>query len=53
MSEGGVATPLTVRGGRYDEFVYRKTKTRTPASGAVVVLKDAKALFIPFIDIPK
>ncbi|MCA9359336.1 hypothetical protein KC926_03980 [Candidatus Kaiserbacteria bacterium] len=35
--------PLTARGGRFDEFVYRTTRTRTPAAGAVVVLKNSKA----------
>ncbi len=35
--------PLSVRGGRYDEYVYRATRTRTPAVGAVVVLKNSKA----------
>lgn len=40
-AEGGT-TPLSVRGGRYDELVYRKTKSRTSASGAVIVLKGAK-----------
>ena len=34
---------LAIRGGRFDEFVYRMTKTRTPAVGAVVTLKHAKA----------
>ncbi|MCA9355400.1 hypothetical protein KC865_02505 [Candidatus Kaiserbacteria bacterium] len=36
-------TPVTARGGRFDEFVYRTTRTRTPAVGAVVVLKNSKA----------
>lgn len=35
-------TPITVRGGRFDEFVYRTTRTRTPAVGAVVTLKNSK-----------
>lgn len=35
-------SPLSVRGGRFDELVYRKTKLRRPASGAVVLLKGAK-----------
>ncbi|MCA9362662.1 hypothetical protein KC906_04755 [Candidatus Kaiserbacteria bacterium] len=35
--------PITARGGRFDEFVYRTTRTRTPAVGAVVILKDSKA----------
>ncbi|MFW6210215.1 MAG: His/Gly/Thr/Pro-type tRNA ligase C-terminal domain-containing protein, partial [Patescibacteria group bacterium] len=37
------APPLIIRGGRFDEFVYRMTRTRTPAVGATVVLKNAKA----------
>lgn len=36
-------SPITVSGGRFDEFVYRTTRTRTPAVGAVVVLKNSKA----------
>ncbi|MCB9816728.1 hypothetical protein H6786_05005 [Candidatus Nomurabacteria bacterium] len=35
--------PVTARGGRFDEFVYRTTRTRTPAVGAVVILKNSKA----------
>lgn len=35
--------PLYVRGGRYNEFVYRHTKKNIPAAGAVVVLRDKKA----------
>ena len=34
---------ISARGGRFDEFVYRNTRTRTPAVGAVVVLKNSKA----------
>jgi histidyl-tRNA synthetase len=33
---------FTARGGRFDEFVYRTTRTRTPAVGAVVILKNSK-----------
>lgn len=36
-------TPITARGGRFDEYVYRTTRTRTPAVGAVVILKNSKA----------
>lgn len=36
-------TPITVRGGRYDEFVKRLTKTNMPATGAVITLKTKKA----------
>lgn len=35
--------PLYVRGGRYNEFVFRHTKKEIPAAGAVVVLRDKKA----------
>lgn len=35
--------PLSVQGGRYDEFVRRMTKTQVPATGAVVILRDRKA----------
>ena len=35
--------PIAVSGGRFDEFVYRTTRTRTPAAGAVVTLKKSKA----------
>lgn len=35
--------PLYVRGGRYNEFVFRNTKQQIPAVGAVVVLRDKKA----------
>lgn len=35
--------PLMVRGGRYNEFVFRNTKKPISAVGAVVVLKDKKA----------
>lgn len=33
---------VSVKGGRYDEFVYRKTRTRIPAAGAVVTFKNGK-----------
>ena len=35
--------PLLIRGGRYNEFVYRNTKRQIPAAGAVMVLRDKKA----------
>jgi histidyl-tRNA synthetase len=35
--------PVYVRGGRYNEFVFRNTKQQIPAAGAVVVLRDKKA----------
>jgi histidyl-tRNA synthetase len=37
------AVPLTIRGGRFDEFAHRTTRTKTSAVGAVVTLKNAKA----------
>ncbi len=37
------AMPITARGGRFDEFVHRNTRTKTPAVGAVVILKNSKA----------
>lgn len=42
-SETEAESPISIRGGRFDEFVYRATRTRTPAVGAVVVLKNSKA----------
>jgi histidyl-tRNA synthetase len=33
---------ITTRGGRFDEFFFRKTKNRIPAAGAVVTLKNNK-----------
>jgi histidyl-tRNA synthetase len=36
-------SPLYIRGGRYSTFVSKMTKTKTPAVGAVVILKDKKA----------
>ncbi|MCA9359463.1 hypothetical protein KC850_00295 [Candidatus Kaiserbacteria bacterium] len=43
QEEGEEPAPISARGGRFDEFVYRTTRTRTPAVGAVVVLKNSKA----------
>ncbi len=34
--------PLTIQGGRFDEFVHRNTHARTPAAGVVVTLKNSK-----------
>ncbi|MCA9361316.1 hypothetical protein KC845_02020 [Candidatus Kaiserbacteria bacterium] len=34
--------PLTIRGGRYNEFVQRNTKRIIPATGAVAILKNKK-----------
>ena len=36
-------SPLYIRGGRYSTFVSRMSKAKTPAVGAVVVLRDKKA----------
>lgn len=36
------APKVSVRGGRYDEFLYQKTRTRIPAVGAVVTYSNAK-----------
>jgi histidyl-tRNA synthetase len=33
---------ITARGGRFDEYVYRKTKERIPAVGTVITLKNQK-----------
>ncbi|MCD5382384.1 MAG: hypothetical protein LR017_03705 [Candidatus Pacebacteria bacterium] len=35
--------PLYIRGGRYNSFVQRMSKTDVPAAGAVVVLRNKKA----------
>lgn len=35
--------PLVIKGGRYNEFVYRNTQKQIPAAGAVVVLRNKKA----------
>ncbi|MCA9363911.1 hypothetical protein KC727_01720 [Candidatus Kaiserbacteria bacterium] len=37
------SSPLYIRGGRYNTFVQRTTKTEVPAAGAVVVLRNKKA----------
>lgn len=34
--------PITIRGGRFDEFVFRNTRTKTPAAGAVITFKNNK-----------
>lgn len=33
---------ISVKGGRYDEFMYRKTRSRIPAAGAVVSYTNSK-----------
>ena len=35
--------PIYIRGGRYSEFVNRNSKTKIPAAGAVVILREKKA----------
>lgn len=35
--------PVSVTGGRYDEFVRKMTKTQVPAASAVIVLRERKA----------
>ncbi len=42
QNENGDESPLSIRGGRFNEFVYRNTRTRTPAVGAVAVFKNNK-----------
>jgi histidyl-tRNA synthetase len=42
QNEDGTPGPLSIRGGRFNEFVYRNTRSRTPAVGAVVVFKNNK-----------
>lgn len=37
-----IESPITVRGGRYDEFVKRLTKVNIPATGAVITLNTKK-----------
>jgi len=36
-------SPISVQGGRFDEFVSRNTDTKLPAAGVVITLKDSKA----------
>ena len=40
--EDGTPSPLSIRGGRFNEFVFRNTRTKTPAVGAAIVLKNTK-----------
>ncbi len=42
-------SPILTRGGRFDDYIYRKTKSRIPAAGAIVTLKNNK----PASRIPK
>lgn len=41
-SEDGQPAPLSIRGGRFNEFVQRNTKSKTSAVGAVAILKNNK-----------
>ena len=41
--ENGLDNPLHIRGGRFDAFVERKTKKKTAATGAVVILRERPA----------
>ncbi len=34
--------PLSIKGGRFDEYLFRKTKSRIPAVGSVIKLKNNK-----------
>lgn len=46
LDENGAALshgPLMIRGGRYNEFVYRNTKKQIAAAGSLIVLRDKKA----------
>ncbi len=39
-TEGDLPTPLLIQGGRFDDFLYRQTKKKTSAVGAVAILKN-------------
>ncbi len=41
--EKDLENPLYIRGGRYSTFVSKMSKTKVPAVGAVIILKDRKA----------
>lgn len=41
--ENDVQNPLHIRGGRFDTFVEKKTRKRTPAVGAVAILRERPA----------
>jgi histidyl-tRNA synthetase len=36
------ASQISARGGRFDEYVFRKTKSKIPAVGAIITLKNNK-----------
>lgn len=40
--EEGVPVPLVIRGGRFNEYMHRNTKSKTSAVGAVAILKNGK-----------
>jgi histidyl-tRNA synthetase len=42
LTEDETAPSVTTRGGRFDEYIYRKTKERIPAAGAVITLKNQR-----------
>lgn len=42
VDEATGTAPISARGGRFDQFVFRTTRTHTPAAGAVVILKNSK-----------
>lgn len=42
-SERDQNSPFLIRGGRYSNFVSKMTRTKVPATGAVLILKDKKA----------
>lgn len=43
-SDPAEAASLTTRGGRFDEYLYRRTRRRIPGVGAVITLKDTRPL---------
>jgi histidyl-tRNA synthetase len=40
--EEGNPSSLSIKGGRFNEFMQRNTKSKTPAAGAVAILKNSK-----------
>ena len=40
VTEDNTPTPLQIQGGRFDDFVFRKTKRKTSAVGSVAILKN-------------
>lgn len=42
QDQDGIPSALSIRGGRFNEFVQRNTKSKTPAVGAVAILKNNK-----------